>query len=246
MTNAQANIDEIDRVFERLDTLIDSVPVHKNRFYDAFVGRDCTRAELQFIADQYYYYIRTFPQILAGLSHRVDSEEVRLRLAKTVVSELGECQPGKMHFQLFEKVMGAVDIEMAPIDTVKHIPEAEALVDGLRDLFLKRSTIAAIGGHYTIERTGLGMIKHLYEGMRRYPSVSVEAMEYFYLHLFLEADHVNWIKDAVRQHAGDPNTIPDLESGALEVAKLLANFWEGLYQNVFARPLAHARTQLSA
>lgn len=79
------------------------------------------------------------------------------------------------------------------------------------------------------------MIHNLYEGFRRYPEIGVEEMEYFYLHLFLEADHVRWISEAVRQPAGDPTAIAELEEGALRVAKLLADFWEGLYQNIFVK-----------
>jgi pyrroloquinoline-quinone synthase len=223
----------VEEVFARLDQLIESVPVDKNRFYDSFRARDLTKDELQFFADQYFYYIRTFPQILAGLSHRVESETVRVELAKTIVSELGEGLQGKKHFELFQKVMRAVGVEVSDIHMIKHIPESEALVQGLREIFLKEPPIVAIGGHYTIEKVGLGMIHNLYEAFRRYPTITVEDMEYFYLHLFLEADHVAWISEAVKQHIDDPSSRRQLEEGALRVAKLLADFWEGLYQNIF-------------
>jgi len=234
----------VEEIFARLDELIATVPVDDNRFYENFRKRDLTRDELQCFADQYFYYIRTFPQILAGLSHRVDSEAVRVELAKTIVSELGEGVPGKKHFELFQNVIGAVSIKVRDDLATKHIPEAEALVDGLRQLFLRDSPIAAVGGDYTIEKVGLGMIHNLYEGFRRYPEINVESMEYFYLHLFLEADHVSWISEAVRQQAGDPTAIAELEEGALRVAKLLADFWEGLYQNIFVKTVAQPQPQV--
>ena len=242
-TQMQRETRSVEEIFARLDELISTVPVDDNRFYEHFRARDLTREELQFFADQYFYYIRTFPQILAGLSHRVDSEAVRVELAKTIVSELGEGQPGKKHFELFQNVIGALGIKVRDDLNVYHMPEAEALVDGLRQLFLHDSPIAAVGGHYTIEKVGLGMIHNLYEAFRRYPQISIENMEYFYLHLYIECDHVAWISEAVKQHAGDPNAIGDLEDGCLRVAKLLANFWEGLYQNIFVKGVNQSQPQ---
>lgn len=236
----------VEEVFALLDQQIESVPVDNNRFYDSFRARDLNKDELQFFADQYFYYIRTFPQILAGLSHRVESEAVRVELAKTIVSELGDGLPGKKHFELFQKVMRAVGIEVSDIHEVKHIPESEALVQGLRQIFLKDPPIVAIGGHYTIEKVGLGMIHNLYEAFRRYPTITVEDMEYFYLHLFIEADHVAWISEAVKQHIDDPSSRQQLEEGALRVAKLLADFWEGLYQNIFVKSVPLPQPQLVA
>lgn len=233
----------VEEIFARLDELIGTVPVDDNRFYENFRSRDLTRDELQFFADQYFYYIRTFPQILAGLSHRVDSEAVRVELAKTIVSELGEGTPGKKHFELFQNVIGALGIKVRDDLAVPHNAESEALVDGLRQIFLRDSTIVAVGGHYTIEKVGLGMIHNLYEGFRRYPQITVENMEYFYLHLFLEADHVAWISEAVRQHTSDPKAVAELEEGAFRVAKLLADFWEGLYQNIFVKGIPRSQPQ---
>jgi pyrroloquinoline-quinone synthase len=234
----------VDEVFGRLDDLINSLPVENNNFYKAFRENDLSKDELQFFADQYFYYIRTFPQILAGLSHRVESEAVRVELAKTIVSELGEGLPGKKHFELFQNVMRTLGIEVSDYRKVKHIPESEALVDGLRQIFLKDPPIVAIGGHYTIEKVGLGMIHNLYEGFRRYPDMTVESMEYFYLHLFLEADHVAWISEAVKQHIDNAEARQQLEEGALRVAKLLADFWEGLYQNMFVSSVPRPQPQL--
>jgi pyrroloquinoline-quinone synthase len=140
--------------------------------------------------------------------------------------------------------MRAVGIEVSDYREVKHIPESEALVQGLRQIFLKDPPIVAIGGHYTIEKVGLGMIHNLYEAFRRYPSITVEDMEYFYLHLFIEQDHVAWISEAVKQHVDDPESRAQLEEGALRVAKLLADFWEGLYQNIFVKSVPLPQPQL--
>lgn len=221
-------------IIERLRKIVIDSGINDNRFFRLFQTTPLGKDELSTAFQQYYYYIRTFPQILAGLSHRVDSEEVRLELAKTVVSELGQGE-GPAHFQMFESLMRSVGIDLADHRTVDHIPEAEALVDGLREMFLEGPTDRAVGGHYTIEETGLPMIKALYEGFRQQEGVTTESLGYFYLHLFLEADHVSWISDAVRHVAADPARARDLEEGAAEVAELLSQFWEGLCRITYDR-----------
>lgn len=208
---------------------IDALNLNNNVFFAAFRQGGFTHEQMVFICQQYYYYIRTFPQILAGLSHRVEAEKVRSQLARTVVSELGE-NHGLPHFQLFEKVMKAAGISIADYRQAHYIPETVALVDGLRRIFLIESPIAAVGGHYTIEEGGLPMIEHLYEGFRHYPGWDVHSMEYFYLHLFLEAAHVSWIEDAVAVAAEDPRNRSELVAGGVAVARLLNDFWLGLYR----------------
>jgi pyrroloquinoline quinone (PQQ) biosynthesis protein C len=217
----------IDREIERLQ-------LNDNAFYRSFRRRPLSLEDLTFVCQQYYYYIRTFPQILAGLSHRVESEAVRVQLARTVVSELGDGH-GLAHFQLFEKAIAAVGVTLEPYTEVDYIDEAAGLVAGLRRIFLDESPVAAVGGHYTIEETGFPMLDSLYEGFRLYPGGTARSMEYFHLHLFLESDHVSWISTAVAAFAEDPRNRPDLVRGGIEVAGLLARFWEGLERHTYGR-----------
>jgi len=218
--------------FSRLDSAIEQYGCDRNLFYSVFIERQLNQAQLQFFADQYFYYIRTFPQILAGLAHRVDSEETRFHLARTIVSELGEGRSGKMHFQLFEKAIGPLGVRLSDWHGTQHVPEAEALVGGIRALFIDGPVIGALGGHYTIEKTGLPMIFALYEGIRKYPGVSVESLEYFYLHLVLEADHVTWIERALEPYLADADNRAVIESGAVRISQLLAGFWDGLHSRL--------------
>jgi pyrroloquinoline-quinone synthase len=211
---------------------IDQFDLNNNMFFKSFRRQPLSQEQLTFVCQQYYLYIRTFPRILAGLSHRVDSEDVRMWLAKTVVSELGEGH-GLAHFKLFERVMDSVGIHIQDYREADYIPETIALVNGLKRIFLVESPVAAVGGHYTIEETGLPMIDSLYEGFRHYPGHDVRSMEYFHLHLFLEGDHVSWIAAAVEDYADQPEHSEELCRGGSEVAKLLMEFWNGLYHNTY-------------
>lgn len=204
--------------------------INDNVFYRLFTSTTLSPAALARVFQQYYYYIRTFPQILAGLSHRVDDEFVRMKLARTVVSELGDNGAGDAHYKMFERVLRSVGIELADWRTAQHIPEAAELVDGLRDLFLRQPTARALGGHYVIEEFGLPMINALYEGFRRYPGWNVEDFAYFHLHMLIESDHVDWIAAAVERISDDPAARAGVLDGADQTIALLQRFWAGLYR----------------
>jgi pyrroloquinoline-quinone synthase len=228
MTAQLDHATDVEAFFARLDERIKQTDAIDNAFYRRFRSGGLSKEQLQLFADNYYLYIRTFPQILAGLSHRVDDESIRVELAKTIVSELGDGEAGKAHFLLFERAIGALGVTPHQIDEVDHLPEATALVEGIRQMFLRDDPAVALGAHYTIEFTGLPMITSLYEGFRTYPGSTTESMEYFYLHLLVESEHVEWITAGVRPNLGVPEREQAVEHGALHMAELLGNFWGGL------------------
>lgn len=212
----------------RIKELVLESNINDNAFYRTFMSRRLDPAALKNVFQQYYYYIRTFPQILAGLSARVDNELVRMKLARTVVSELGDNGEGKAHFQMFEDVLAAVGTKLDDWRETEHIAEAEGLVNGLRHLFLEKPTNYALGAHYVIEEFGFPMIAALYEGFRQYDGWKHGDYAYFYLHLLIESNHVDWIGDAVLEAAKDPASSEQIQRGAEEVLVLLTRFWAGL------------------
>ena len=201
--------------------------INDNVFYRTFRSGRLPLVGLKPVFQQYYYYIRTFPQILAGLSFRVENEKVRLKLARTVVSELGD-DIGDAHFLMFERVLTSLGVKLDNYQLVSYIPEAEALVVGIRDLFLNQPTACALGAHYVIEEFGFPMMVALYEGFRLYPSWKHEDFTYFYLHMLVEQEHVEWIQDALLAMAENPETHAQAESGARQILTLLNTFWVGL------------------
>jgi pyrroloquinoline-quinone synthase len=213
--------------------------LNDNAFYRLFTSTTLSPEALARVFQQYYYYIRTFPRILAGLSHRVDDEFVRMKLARTVVSELGD-NGGEAHYKMFERVLTSVGVTLQDWQTTQHIPEAVELVDGLRDLFLRQPTERALGGDYVIEEFGLPMINALYEGFRRYPGWDVGDFAYFHLHMLIEGDHVDWISAAVERISGDPAARADVLAGADQTIALLQRFWDGLYRCALDGPASTA------
>jgi pyrroloquinoline-quinone synthase len=231
-----AQMQTLDEFFADLNRELKATKCVENDFFASFRTGDITVDDVKMFSDQYYLYIRTFPKILAGLCGRVEDEEVRRELAKTIVSELGG-EGGQIHFKLYEQAIEPLGITVAGVNEVEYLPETVALVDGIRQLFLNDSVEAAVGGHYTIELSGLPMIKSLYEGFRAFKPSTVESLEYFYLHLLIEREHVEWIHAAV-EHVASPSAREDIRRGAFTIANLLGEFWDALQRRLTFQAVA--------
>lgn len=215
------------QALQNIKAMIEDSGINHNEFYQHFRAAPLALPTLKKVFQEYFYYIRTFPQILAGTSHRVESELIRMKLARTVVSELGD-GVGEAHFIMFERVLSGVGVKLDDWKHVAYAPETQKLVDGLRVLFLEKPTRYSIGAHYVIEEFGFPMIANLYEGFRLYDGWKHEDFTYFYLHMLVETDHVAWISEAVMDAASDPEAIAEIEEGARQVLVLLNQFWKGL------------------
>jgi len=212
---------------DQIKQMIDASGINHNEFYKTLQKAPLPLEVVKEVFQQYFLYIRTFPGILAGLAPRVDDELIRMKISRTVVSELGDMD-GEAHFAMFEKSLAGIGVELDDHRTVEHSPETEALVGALRRLFLEESPNRAIGAHYVIEEFGFPMIVNLYEGFRLYPGWTHEDFLYFYLHILIEANHVDWIQDALLAAATTEQARAEVLAGAAEVLDALNVFWAGL------------------
>jgi pyrroloquinoline-quinone synthase len=225
-------------VVNQIKRMIEASGINENAFYKTFREKPLPLEVVKEVFQQYYLYIRTFPQILSGLAPRVDDELIRLKICRTVVSELGDGE-GEPHFQMFENSLKGIGVKLDDYRTAEHAPEVEQLVANLRRLFLKDSPNCAIGAHYVIEEFGFPMIVNLYEGFRLYDGWDHEAYSYFYLHILIECNHVDWIQDALLAAARDKSAREEIIKGAAEVLDSLNAFWTGLDR--IARQPQHAK-----
>ncbi len=207
--------------------------VNDNEFFRLFKTGKVPLAGVKAVGQQFFHYNRTFTKTMAGLCYRTESETIRLRLAQTVVSELGGGN-GDPHFVLFEKALNSIGVTLdigGALDDLRAVPrtpETEQFVEGLRELFLELPPNHAVGAHYVLEDTGGPMISALYEGFRKYPGWKHDDFGYFYIHMIVEKDHVDWIETAMIDAANDPQAYSQIEAGALRVLDLLRVFWSGL------------------
>ena len=223
---------EFRKIIMHIDRQISKTQCLNNNFYELIKRERLSAAAAKAVVEQYFYYIRTFPKFLAGLSYRVDSEVTRYNLARTVCSELGEGHPGGEHFKMFEKAVAPLGITglNENWNNVEYCPEVSALVKGVEKMFMESPVPAALGGHYTVEKTGLPMIDSLYRGFGFSDKCTIDSNEYYYLHLVIEKDHVDWIEEAVNQYVDSKENVELIINGAIEMAGMLSNFWGAMYR----------------
>lgn len=208
--------------------LIDESGVNDNEFFRNFKAGKVSLDGVKTVGQQFFHYNRTFTQTMAGLCFRTESEMTRLRLAQTVVSELGGGHDDP-HFTLFQKALAGIGVKID--DDPRRVPrtaETDKFVEGLKELFTELPPYHAVGAHFVLEETGAPMIAALYEGFRHYPGWKHEDFGYFYIHMIVEKDHVEWIEAAVVEAANDAVGSRQIEAGARRVLELLGVFWSGL------------------
>ncbi|WNI26147.1 TauD/TfdA family dioxygenase [Streptomyces sp. ITFR-16] len=76
--------------------MTDDSGISENALYQMLRKEPLPKEVLKEVFQQ-YYCIRTFPQILVGPAARVDDEFIRLKSARTVVSELGDGHGEAIH-----------------------------------------------------------------------------------------------------------------------------------------------------
>lgn len=235
---------EFRKIIMHIDGEITKTKCLDNEFYHLIRGEKLSSEATKAFVEQYFYYIRTFPKFLAGLSYRVDSEVTRYNLAKTVCSELGEGHPGGEHFKMFERAVKPLGITGLNDNwqNVEYCQEVKDLVDGIEDMFLRGPIPAALGGHYTVEKTGLPMIDSLYKGFGFSDGCTIDSNEYYYLHLVIEKDHVDWIEDAASEYANSAENVELLIDGAIKMAHMLSRFWEAMYRLAKGSGNGHVET----
>ncbi|EOE0521757.1 iron-containing redox enzyme family protein [Providencia stuartii] len=226
MTTLQENIND-KNLIEEIREMINNSGINENEFYKTFQKEVLPLDTVKTIFQQYYYYIRTFPQILSGLAPRVSDELIRLKICRTVVSELGDGK-GDAHYIMFENVLAGIGITLDEYKTANYNLETKELIENLNRLFLVESPNYALGAHYVIEEFGFPMIVNLYEGFRLYKGWKHEDYNYFYLHILIECNHVDWIQEAMLAAAKDDVSKFEIIEGARQILELLNNFWKGL------------------
>src|SRR6266852_3138540 len=97
----------------KLDALVQELkahPVNTNAFFQAFKDQRLSRTQLRTFLRQYHYFCKHFVKVLEGLLYKtpVDALEMRVELAKTLHSELGNGRAEQAHIRVLERFATAV------------------------------------------------------------------------------------------------------------------------------------------
>jgi pyrroloquinoline-quinone synthase len=210
-------------------------PVNTNAFFQAFKDRHLRREQLQAFLRQYHYFCKHFVKQLEGLLYSTPVEEVEMRveLAKTLHSELGDGRPEQAHIRLLERFAGALGLGRAALDRTVPIAEVTEYLLVLHRLFIESDYLTALGAELAVEVTAAAEFRYFYPGLAKYKEFRARDLAFFKLHLEAEECHGDWLTEAVRRTARTEADLDRVAAGARTTADAWHAFWQGMYREVF-------------
>ena len=221
-----------------VDSLVNELqthPVNTNCFFLAFRDRFLTTYELQTFVKQYHYFCHRFVKELEGLLYHTPLEELEMRieLAKTLYSELGEGSAEHAHIRGLERFAQVLGLSPAQLAQTQPIPEVSRYLQVLHRLFSGSGYLAALGAELAVETTAGSEFHYFLPGLRKYPQFTSQDLAFFELHLEEESKHSLWLANAVRKTAKSSEDLELVATGARETAAAWHFFWQGMYDAVF-------------
>jgi pyrroloquinoline quinone (PQQ) biosynthesis protein C len=235
---------------EKLLTNITNHSALNNEFYHEWMTRKLTLDELAVFARNYGEWVKSFPDALAILLVTTDDIDAKTEYVKTLYSEMGYGNSGKVHSVLLNNFFKELASKMGHPEemdwdrlqkTVELAPTTQELVKGEQDLY--RDPQMSFGAQLALEWQAYTMLRKLYDGARNYlPLWSNqdefhEACEYFYAHIgATEKEHKEESLKAVKRYAKNEESMAKIMEGYHQHLELISNFWRGLHHALSTAP----------
>jgi len=223
-----------------LDALVQELkdhPVNTNVFFQSFKDQHLSRSQLQTFLRQYHYFCKHFVKVLEGLLYKtpVDALEMRVELAKTLHSELGNGCAEQAHSRLLERFAAAVGLSPDELDLTVPVLEVAEYLAVLQRLFIESDYLTALGSEMAVEITAASEFRYFYPGLTKYRTFAAHDLLFFEMHLEAEECHSAWLTQAVEKTARTQADLDRVAAGARTTADAWLAFWQGLYRDVIEK-----------
>jgi pyrroloquinoline-quinone synthase len=173
-------------------------------FYRRWEAGELVLGELADYAVNYRAFEATLPAVLtavaSGLREVGDSEAAAL-VEENLADELGRPEP---HLALFDRFAAA----LPPSVATGPGPAAEALAGTYFDL-VAEGPVAALAGLAAYETQASAIAGSKSDGLRRWYGLDAAGCEFWDVHARMDADHGEWVTDALALLGADPTEVAD-------------------------------------
>ena len=234
-----------------IDDLISSVTNHKvvnNEFYTLWTKEQLSVKQVMVFAKNFYAWTYNFPHALSAIIFSTNDPVIRAEYTKTLYSEMGHGNPGRIHSVLFKAFANDLIVklggESGTLTDNPYINETDILPETLKlnqweiDTYSKNLVIAC-GAQLAIEWQAYTMIRKLYQGACRYADLwpqddsFFESAEFFYSHLGeAEKEHKEESYKASKELLNLGVNFDDFQHGFNEHLNKIAKFWEAIATEV--------------
>lgn len=198
-------------------------------------GVDLRPRDWERLGVEYLRFSADFPAVLTSLieNEKLSDPETRRWLTEIRDEELGSgVGNGISHAQLFESFLTSTQVDIDAVRQAEPNQTTRDLIDGLRDLYSNRSLSCALGAQTAFELIGEEIIRAFIPIATYGVGVPRPMLRYFDLHLVAEAEHVNRMWLAAYRATESDVELEAFISGAVEAARLLKEFWIGVWSGV--------------
>lgn len=218
-----------------------------NQFYERWLKKSLSIAEIEVFARNYGAWVKSFPDTLAILFASTQDPEAKIELVSTLYSEMGYGKDAKVHWRLLDNFLNELAdnlshkgvLQRDNRDRIRLLDSTRKLIEGERNLYSNKDSSIAVGAQLALEWQAYTMLAQLYEGARNYKKLWKtedsfhEACEYFYVHIgSAEKDHKAESLKAAEQYAKTETEMKKVEYGFNEHLNLIAEFWKGLDKEI--------------
>ncbi len=191
-----------------------------------------TKHDFRVLASQHYPLVANFTAYMELLLLRAPSSEAKCWIAKVLVDEYGDRSDGADHPQAYRAFMHAAGIEPGRESDFPLHPEA---VDFIREHYRICTEepflvgLGAVGpGHEWSIPT---MFEHVLIGLGK-AGFEAEDVAYWAMHLDQDADHGDWLEEALVEYCDTEEARAQVRHGALLSLNAREKFWWGVVDKV--------------
>ena len=191
-----------------------------------------TKHDFRVLASQHYPLVANFTAYMELLLLRAPTSEAKCWIAKVLVDEYGDRSHGADHPQAYRAFMHAAGIEPGHESDFPLHPDA---VDFIREHYRICTEepflvgLGAVGpGHEWSIPT---MFEHVLVGLRK-AGFAADEVEYWTMHLDQDADHGDWLEEALVGYCDTEEARAQVRRGALLSLNAREKFWWGVLDKV--------------
>ncbi len=209
-------INDINIALEELNLL-------KHPFYQAWNMGELSVETLGIYAREYYHHVAAFPRYLS----RIHSNCPDIKTRQILLANLNEEEDGENnHPQLWKDFASGFNITESDLNQEPMLNETKALVNHYFDI-VDKDFARGIGALYAYERQTPEVAQSKIEGLQKHYNISDEkTLRFFNVHI--KADEWHSEECAAIINTLNPEDISRAHDGAIEGAKLLWQFLDGM------------------
>jgi pyrroloquinoline quinone (PQQ) biosynthesis protein C len=191
-----------------------------------------TKHDFRVLASQHYPLVANFTTYMELLLLRAPTFEAKCWIAKVLVDEYGDRSHGADHPQACRAFMHAAGIEPGVECDFPLHPEAVEFIREHYRICTEEPFLVGLGavgpGHEWSIPT---MFEHVIVGLRK-AGFETGDIEYWTMHLDQDADHGDWLEEALVGYCATEAARAQVRHGALLSLNAREKFWWGVFDKV--------------